>query len=112
MVLLGLAAFVSAQENNIVVPSAEGFTIYQTIVSTYTLQDPSVKITPPTDLKREYSRHPDGREVLAQAFPGLVKDFGNQLHGRLIWEPNGVVTSVILPWKHTQTTVDPGLSWL
>lgn len=109
LVLLSLAAFAPAQENNTVVPSVEGFTIYQTVVSTYVLLDPAAFKAPPPPhppQKREYSRHPDGREVLAQPFPALVKEPGHPLHGRMIWEPNGVTTKVVLPWKQFETVVE------
>jgi hypothetical protein len=106
--IIGACAFAAAQNNNAI--PAEGFTIYQTIVSVHAKRD-LASIEQEQRLAgritREYSKHPDGREVLAEVDPAMLKELGHPLHVRRIWEPNGVMTRVMMPWKNFDVVVEP-----
>jgi hypothetical protein len=103
LLMLSLAALAPAQERE--------YTVYQTVVTFHANQDlviAALEVKLSGTIKREYSRAADGREVLAQSVPAHIKDPGHPLHLRQIWEPNGVMTVVILPMKHTRTVVESG----
>ena len=103
LLIIGLAALASAREQE--------YTVHQTVVTIHANQDLAAAAREAKlsgTIKREYSRHPDGREVLAQSVPAHINDPGHPLQVRQIWEPNGVMTVVILPMKRTRTVVERG----